>query len=81
MTIELPDGTRILVYRDGAPVTDDDSRPRPVRLNDLDPTSQRIVLALIDAADAAHRTHGGEGRREACGICTDRQRSLRGGTK
>lgn len=77
MTMELPDGRRVLVYRDGAPVIEDDGRDRPIVLADLDPASRRIVEALIAAADSAHHAHGGEGRRETCVTCVERQQGLR----
>jgi hypothetical protein len=51
MTVERSDGSRVLVYRDGSPVIENDGRPRTVRLDDLDPASQRIVQALIAAGD------------------------------
>jgi hypothetical protein len=45
MTVEGPDGMRCLVYRDGSMVLPGSG---PVRLDDLDPASRRIVGALLD---------------------------------
>ncbi len=51
MTIEGSDGMRYLVRRDGTPVLPGE----PLRMDELDPASARIVQALIDAKQAADR--------------------------
>lgn len=53
MTLEGPDGKRYLVRKDGSLVRDGDGYPRPVRIDELDPASARIVRAMIDAKAAA----------------------------
>lgn len=69
MTIERPDGTRVLAYRDGSPVLEGDGRARPIQVHDLDPASRRIVQALLDASATAHRAHAGERVERDCPFC------------
>jgi hypothetical protein len=54
VTIEGSDGRRYLVYRDGTPVV---TAGKPIRLDDLDPASRRIVEALLAAVRADQPPH------------------------
>lgn len=64
MTLEGPAGKRYLVRRDGSLVLPGDG---PIRLEELDPASARIVRALIAAREAAEKRPRAEDRQEPPG--------------